>query len=160
MKNSRTERTNCTSSPTQQSQDRRRRPRREARGGSLRGKLAGLHPAAARDRQRRLQLVPLPSRSEKWQRINEFIWDKLKKSKSWKKILKVPSPRCRPSISSSSSSRTARPASSPTSSTTSTSCAPSKATAATWKASIRANPVPHPPLSQRTGQSSRQPPRQ
>lgn len=27
--------------------------------------------------------------SEKWQRINEFIWDKLRKSKSWRKILKT-----------------------------------------------------------------------
>jgi hypothetical protein len=26
---------------------------------------------------------------EKWQQINEFIWDKLKKGKSWRKILKT-----------------------------------------------------------------------
>jgi hypothetical protein len=39
---------------TQESEDRRRRPGREARGSGVRVELAGIHPAAPRSRERSL----------------------------------------------------------------------------------------------------------
>jgi len=134
-------RTSCRFVVTQQSQDRWRWPRWKTSRGGLWGELASFNSTTSLDRQRSLQLVPRLICSEKWQRINEFIWEKLKKSKSWKKILKVVFTLSRPLTWLSFCSKMGRLPSSPTSNTISTSSGHSKATPTTSTDLIRASPV-------------------
>jgi hypothetical protein len=100
---------------SQKSQTEQGRTWRKTHTRNLWRELANTHQPVARYCKRSLQRVRGGSLSDKWHRIGDFIFEKLKKKNSWRKILKVPGLSIRPSTWWSSWSRTAHPTACPTS---------------------------------------------